>query len=158
MPTIEDFAALDIRVGTVIEASSFPKARKPAIKLMIDFGAELGRKRSSAQLTTHYTPDALMGRQVAAVVNFPPRRIAGFESEVLVLGAMPTSDEVILLKTGRPVLNGTRIGRGAAECERGRGRRFDTFASLSPAMRYLSYMPAPTRLAAQLAREPVEGG
>jgi tRNA-binding protein len=108
--TIEEFAALDIRVGTVTEAAPFPEARKPALKLTIDFGPEIGHKRSSAQLTLHYTPEALIGRQVVAVVNFPPRRIAGFASEVLVLGAMPTSEEVILLAVDRPVANGTRIG------------------------------------------------
>jgi tRNA-binding protein len=110
LATIEDFAALDIRVGTVVEAAPFPEARKPAIRLVIDFGEELGHKRSSAQLTRHYAPDDLLGRQVVAVVNFPPRRIAGFQSEVLVLGAMPEPDEVILLAVEKAVLNGTRIG------------------------------------------------
>jgi tRNA-binding protein len=110
MATIDDFHALDIRVGTVVEAHSFPEARKPAFKLVIDFGPEVGHKRSSAQLTKHYTPEALLGRQVIGVVNFPPRRIAGFESEVLVLGAMPTSDDVILLAVDLPVENGARIG------------------------------------------------
>jgi tRNA-binding protein len=110
MATIEQFAALDIRVGTVVEATSFPEARKPAIKLRIDFGPDLGIRRSSAQLTVHYTPTDLMGRQVVAVVNFPPRRVAGFESEVLVLGAMPNAQEVILLRPDKPVANGTRIG------------------------------------------------
>lgn len=110
MATIEEFNALDIRVGTVVEASPFPEARKPAIRLLIDFGEELGRLRSSAQLTKHYTPDVLVGRQVVAVVNFPPRRIAGFQSEVLVLGAMPTPDEVILLALEQPAPNGSRIG------------------------------------------------
>jgi tRNA-binding protein len=110
MATIEQFAALDIRVGTVVEATSSPEARKPAIKLRIDFGPDLGIRRSSAQLTVHYTPTDLMGRQVVAVVNFPPRRVAGFESEVLVLGAMPNAQEVILLRPDKPVANGTRIG------------------------------------------------
>jgi tRNA-binding protein len=110
MATIEQFAALDIRVGTVVEATPFPEARKPAIKLRIDFGPDLGIRRSSAQLTVHYTPSDLMGRQVVAVVNFPPRRIAGFESEVLVLGAMPNAQEVVLLRPDKPVANGTRIG------------------------------------------------
>jgi tRNA-binding protein len=110
MATIEQFAALDIRVGTVVEATPFPEARKPAIKLRIDFGPDLGIRRSSAQLTVHYTPTDLMGRQVVAVVNFPPRRIAGFESEVLVLGAMPNAQEVVLLRPDKPVANGTRIG------------------------------------------------
>jgi len=110
MATVDDFLTLDIRVGTVIAAEPFPEARKPAIKLRVDFGPALGVKRSSAQLTTHYTPEQLIGRQVVAVVNFPLRRIAGFESEVLVLGAMPTDREVILLAVDRAVEDGTRIG------------------------------------------------
>jgi tRNA-binding protein len=110
MATIDDFNRLDIRVGTVVGAEPFPEARKPSVKMRIDFGAELGVRRSSAQLTTHYTPESLVGRRVVAVVNFPPRRIAGFESEVLVLGAMPSEREVVLLALERPVENGTRIG------------------------------------------------
>jgi len=110
MATVDDFLTLDIRVGTVVAAEPFPEARKPAIKLRIDFGPELGVKKSSAQLTVHYTPEQLVGRQVVAVVNFPLRRIAGFESEVLVLGAMPTEREVILLAVDRAVDDGTRIG------------------------------------------------
>ena len=99
-----------MRVGTVLAAAAFPEARKPAIKLTIDFGAELGVKRSSAQLTTHYTPEQLVGRQVVAAVNLGTRRIAGFDSEVLVLGAMPTPTEVVLLSPDQPIANGTRIG------------------------------------------------
>ena len=110
MATIEDFIALDIRVGTVVEAAPFPEAQKPAMRLVIDFGSEIGRLQSSAQLTKHYEPAELVGRQVAAVVNFPPRRIAGYRSDVLVLGAMPASDSVILLAVERPVADGTRIG------------------------------------------------
>jgi tRNA-binding protein len=110
MATIEEFEAIDIRVGTVLEAAPFPEARKPSIKMVIDFGPGVGVKRSSAQLTVHYEPAALIGRQVMAVVNFPPRRIAGFASEVLVLGAMPSPTEVVLLAVDRPVANGTRIG------------------------------------------------
>jgi tRNA-binding protein len=110
MATIEDFAALDIRVGTIIDASPFPEARKPAIRVVIDFGPDLGHRRSSAQLTRHYMPVDLVGRQVVAVVNFPPRRIAGFLSEVLVLGAMPGEGDVILLALDRPAPDGTRIG------------------------------------------------
>ena len=110
MATIDDFAALDIRVGTVVEASPFPEARKPAIRLVIDFGSEIGTRQSSAQLTKHYGPAELVGRQVIAVVNFPPRRVAGYRSDVLVLGAMPAADDVILLEVERAVANGTRIG------------------------------------------------
>ncbi len=110
MPTPEDFFAIDLRVGTVISAAPFPEARKPSIKLEIDFGPELGMRRSSAQITTHYSPDALTGRQVVAVVNIGERRIAGFTSQVLVLGAMPSATEVVLLAPGHAVENGTRIG------------------------------------------------
>jgi tRNA-binding protein len=110
MATIDDFLTLDIRVGTVVEAAPFPEARKPAIKLTIDFGPELGLRQSSAQLTMHYAPAALVGRQVIGVVNFPTRRIAGFSSEVLVLGAMPSPTEVVLLLPDQPVANGVRIG------------------------------------------------
>ena len=105
-----DFASIEMRVGTVLTATTFPEARKPAFKLTIDFGPELGVKRSSAQLTVHYSPDALVGRQVIAAVNLGTRRIAGFESEVLVLGAMPSVTEVVLLAPERRVDNGTRIG------------------------------------------------
>ncbi len=104
-----DFSSIDMRVGTVLTAEPFPEARKPAIKLRIDFGAELGVKRSSAQLTRHYAPEALVGRQVVAAVNLGERRIAGFVSEVLVLGAVPSEGEVVLLALERPVPNGTRI-------------------------------------------------
>jgi tRNA-binding protein len=110
MPTPDDFFAIDIRVGTVIAAAPFPEARKPSIRLEIDFGPELGVRRSSAQLTVHYAPGELVGRQVVAVVNIGERRIAGFTSQVLVLGAMPTAQEVVLLEVERPVANGTRIG------------------------------------------------
>lgn len=110
MPTPDEFFAMDLRVGTVLRAEPFPEARKPSIKLDIDFGPELGVRRSSAQLTVHYTPDSLTGRQVVAVVNIGTRRVAGFTSEVLVLGAMPDATEVVLLRTDHPVANGTRIG------------------------------------------------
>ena len=109
MATLDDFQRIDIRVGTVLSAEPFPEARKPSIKLAIDFGAEVGVKRSSAQITRHYTPESIVGRQVVAVVNFPPRRIAGFASEVLVLGACPSKDDVVLLRVDSPVENGTRI-------------------------------------------------
>ena len=105
-----DFASIDMRVGTVLTAEPFPEARKPSIKLTIDFGPELGVKRSSAQLTAHYTAADLVGRQVIAAVNLGTLRIATFDSEVLVLGAMPTATEVVLLEPERPVPNGARIG------------------------------------------------
>lgn len=110
MATPEQFFEIDMRVGTVLHAEGFPEARKPAIKLLIDFGPELGRKRSSAQLTVHYTPEHLIGRQIVAAVNLGERRIAGYVSEVLVLGAMPSEKEVVLLAVDQPVANGTRIG------------------------------------------------
>ncbi|MGX9291517.1 chaperone CsaA [Bacillus sp. A015] len=110
MADIEQFLALDMRVGTIIEAEFFAEARVPALKLKIDFGDEIGLKQSSAQLTKRYTAENLIGKQIVAVVNFPPRRIAGFKSEVLVLGGMPSKEDVVLLATDEPVENGTKIG------------------------------------------------
>lgn len=106
--TIDDFSKLDLRIGTILTAQFFAEARKPAIKLTIDFG-ELGIKQSSAQITRRYEPEQLIGRQVAAVVNLPPRRIAGYKSEVLVLGGVPEEGDVILLAPDSPVPNGTPI-------------------------------------------------
>ena len=106
---MEDFEALDIRVGTITDVQPFPKARKPAWKLSIDFGPELGIKRSSAQITVHYQAEALLGRQVLAVVNFPPRQIGPFISEVLTLGAPDADGAVVLLHPDKPVPNGGRM-------------------------------------------------
>ncbi len=109
MASIEDFDRLDIRVGTIVEAVPFPEARKPAFKLVIDFGQPLGTRRSSAQITRHYTPEALVGRQVLAVVNFPPRRIGPFVSEVLTLGVPDADGAVVLLRPDQPVPEGGRL-------------------------------------------------
>lgn len=109
MPSFEEFLAFDIRVGVVTAAEPFPEARRPALKLVIDFGP-LGVKRSSAQITDRYTPETLVGRQVVAVTNFPPKRVAGFVSEVLVLGAYARDGSVVLLRPDVPVDPGDRIG------------------------------------------------
>jgi tRNA-binding protein len=105
----DGFERVDIRVGTVIQAEPYPEARKPAIKLWVDFGAEIGVKKTSAQLTLHYTPEALLGRQVAAVVNFPPRQIGKFMSEILVLGMPDAQGAVVLLAPDQMVPNGGRM-------------------------------------------------
>lgn len=108
MIQFDDFKQVDMRIGTVIKAEHFAEARKPAIKLEIDFG-ELGVKQSSAQITKRYTPQTLVGRQIVAVVNLPPMSIAGYKSEVLVLGGVPSEEDVVLLQPDTNIDNGTKI-------------------------------------------------
>ena len=110
MITWNDFEKIDIRVGTIVEVSDFPAARKPSYKMLIDFGKELGTKRSSAQITTLYSKEELLNRQIIAVVNFQPKKIADFSSECLVLGVYDEIKNVILLQPEKPVTNGMKIG------------------------------------------------
>jgi tRNA-binding protein len=105
----EDFLKVDVRVGQVVRAEAYPEARKPAIKLWIDFGGELGEKKTSAQITAHYDPATLVGKQVLAVVNFPPRQIGRFMSEVLVLGLPDERGDIVLIGPDRPVPTGGRM-------------------------------------------------
>jgi len=107
--TYETFRQVDVRVGTIVDVAPFPEARRPAFKLTIDFGPELGQRRSSAQITRHYAPDSLIGRQVAAVVNFPRKQIGKFMSEVLVLGFPDGDGEVVLIAPSQAVPNGGRL-------------------------------------------------
>lgn len=109
MATFDDFMKLDIRVGTITEAKVFAKARKPAYQLLVDFGGDIGVRKSSAQITNHYAPEELVGKQVLAVVNFPPRQIADFMSEVLVLGTY-SQGGVVLITPDKPVQNGDKLG------------------------------------------------
>lgn len=106
----DDFEKIDMRIGTITEVNDFPKARKPAYQLTIDFGSGIGIKRSSAQITAHYSKEDLMNRQVVAIVNFPPKQIADFISECLVLGVYDENKDVILLQPAMPVKNGLKIG------------------------------------------------
>ncbi|MGR3546598.1 MAG: tRNA-binding protein [Roseovarius sp.] len=107
--TFDDFLAVDIRVGRVTRAEPYPEARKPAIKLWVDFGPEIGEKKSSAQITAHYTPESLIGRQVLAVVNFPPRQIGKFRSEILVLGLSDSNGDIVLIRPDQDVPIGERL-------------------------------------------------
>ena len=107
--SFDDFLRVDIRMGPIVAAAPFPEARKPALKIEIDFGPAIGRKKSSAQITEHYDPAALVGRQVAAVVNFPPRQIGKYMSEVLVVGFPDASGAVVLFVPDRPVADGARL-------------------------------------------------
>ena len=107
--TFDDFLKVDVRVGTITRVEPFPEARKPAYKLYVDFGPDIGERKSSAQVTHHYTAEELVGRQVAAVVNFPPKQIGPFRSEILVLGFPDAGGEVVMIEPNRLVPNGGRL-------------------------------------------------
>ena len=109
LASFDDFMKIDIRAGTILEASPFPEARKPALKLVIDFGPEIGTRKSSAQITERYDPEKLIGSRVMAVVNFPPRQIGPFMSEVLTLGVMNDSGEVVLVRPDADAPDGSRL-------------------------------------------------
>ena len=107
--SFDDFLKVDVRVGTITRVEPFPEARKPAYKLYVDFGPEIGERKSSAQVTRHYIAEELVGRQVAAVVNFPPKQIGPFRSEILVLGFPDADGEVVMIEPNRPVPNGGKL-------------------------------------------------
>lgn len=107
--TFDDFLAVDIRVGTIVDVQDFPEARRPAFKLVVDFGADIGQRKTSAQITQNYTKEELIGRQVAAVINFPPKQIGKFMSEILVLGFPDDNDHVVLVSPTKNVPNGGRL-------------------------------------------------
>ena len=107
--SFDDFLKVDIRAGTIIDAQEFPEARNPAYRLWIDFGPEIGIKKTSAQITAHYTPETLKNRQVAAIVNFPPKQVGKFMSEVLVLGFPDEGGRIVLIAPDQPIPNGSRL-------------------------------------------------